>query len=105
MMIVFCTFPDLEKTRAVGAAIIETGLAACVNLVTGVESIYRWEGKVHQEPEVLGIFKVKSEGFGELEAALHLKHPYDVPEIVGIHTDSVAENYLKWVRSTGDSTS
>jgi periplasmic divalent cation tolerance protein len=103
MMIVLCTFPDMEKAREIGTAMVSEGLAACVNLLPGVESIYRWEGRVQQEQEVLAMFKLKSEGFAKLEAALNAKHPYEVPEVVGIHADSVSEKYMKWVGSANGS--
>lgn len=101
MMIVLCTFSGPEVARAVGTEIVADGLAACVNLLPGVESIYRWEAKIQQEQEVLAIFKVKSEGFITLKNALNERHPYEVPEIVGIHTDVVSEKYLEWVRASG----
>lgn len=97
MMVVFCTFPSVEKAREVAGEIISEGLAACVNILPGVESIYRWEGEIQNESEVLGLFKVASEGFQELEEAILVKHPYDSPEIVGISADKVTGKYLEWV--------
>ena len=97
MMVVFCTFPDQEKAREVSHEIISEGLAACVNVLPGVESIYQWNGEVKTDSEVLAIFKVGSENFSKLEKAILEKHPYDTPEIVGIAADKVEERYLKWV--------
>ena len=97
MMVVLCTFPDVEKARAVCAEIISEKFAACVNILPGVESIYVWEGKVQRDAEVLAIFKVKTEGFEKLEQAILSKHPYDTPEIVGIAADKVEKRYLNWV--------
>lgn len=99
MRIVLCTFPDAETARHIAKEIVSENLAACVNLVPGVESIYRWEGKIEQASEVLAIFKVATAGFKNLEKALLEKHPYDVPEIIGIVADEVSEGYLKWVNS------
>lgn len=97
MMLVFCTFPDMEKAREIGSGIISEGLAACVNLVPQVESIYLWEGKIQSENEVLAIFKLRSDGFDVLEKILSERHPYEVPEIVGVTADSVNGGYLDWV--------
>ncbi len=97
MMVVFCTFPDVEKARELAGRMIEQGLAACVNLLSGVESIYKWEGRVQRDAEALAIFKVASAGFSELEKAILVSHPYDSPEIVGITADKVEETYLDWV--------
>jgi periplasmic divalent cation tolerance protein len=97
MLIVLCTFPDQDTARSISKEIISENLAACVNLVPGVESIYRWEGKIKQAAEVLGIFKVAVNGFKNLKNSLLEKHPYDTPEIIGIAPDQVSEGYLKWV--------
>lgn len=101
IMLVFCTFPDLEKAREVAGEIISDGLAACVNILPGVESIYTWEGKVQRDSEVLAIFKVATAGFEKLEQAILSKHPYEAPEIVGIVADRVERTYLSWVVSGG----
>lgn len=97
MLIVLCTFPDVETARRICSEIISDNLAACVNLIPGVESIYRWEEKIEQASEVLAIFKVAAKGFKKLETNLLDKHPYDTPEIVGIAPHQVSEGYLKWV--------
>lgn len=97
MLVVLCTFPDQETARRISKEIISENLAACVNLVPGVESIYRWEGKIEQASEVLAIFKVAADGFKGLENELLEKHPYETPEIIGIAPDQVTEGYLNWV--------
>ncbi len=97
MFIVLCTFPDVETARQISTEIISSNLAVCVNLIPGVESIYRWEGKIEQASEMLAIFKVTAAEFKELENALLEKHPYDTPEIIAISPDQVSEGYLKWV--------
>lgn len=98
MRVVFCTFPDLEKARQIGTLVVEKQLAACVNLLPGVESVYRWEGKVEVGREVLGIFKTTREALRELERVLLEEHPYEVPEVVALKVEEVAERYGKWVR-------
>ena len=102
MMVVFCSFPSLDNAREIGREIISEGLAACVNLLPHVESIYRWEGQIQQEPEVLAIFKVSSGAYARLEAALLSKHPYEVPEVVGVSAEAVSAGYLAWVQKTAD---
>ncbi len=101
MRVVLCTFPDAEKAREVASEIVSEELAACVNLIPQVESIYRWEGEIQRDTEVLAIFKVASERYDELERAILAKHPYDTPEIVGISADRVEKNYLLWVLAGG----
>ena len=76
---------------------MERQLAACVNLVPAVESIYRWEGKIETASEVLAIFKTTRAVFPAFQQALTELHPYEVPEIIAISTDQVSEPYRKWV--------
>jgi periplasmic divalent cation tolerance protein len=97
MMLVLCTFPDLEKARQIGTALVERQLAACVNLLPRVESIYRWNGRIEQATEVLGVFKTASAGYPALAEALAALHPYEVPEIVALQPQAVADSYLAWL--------
>jgi periplasmic divalent cation tolerance protein len=97
LLIVVCTFPNLETARQVGTALVERQLAACVNLLPAVESIYRWQGRVERAPEVLGVIKTTRAAYPRLAAALTEMHPYEVPEIVACHPAAVAESYLAWV--------
>ena len=97
MILVLCTFPDLEQARQIGTALVERQLVACVNLLPGVQSIYRWNGKVEQAAEVLGVFKTASGLFPALAQALAELHPYEVPEIVALQPESVAPSYLAWL--------
>lgn len=95
--IVLCTFPDAAVARQIGTVLVERQLAACVNLIAGVESVYRWQGKVESAAEVLAVFKTSAAVSPEFEAALAALHPYDVPEIVAIEPASVAQNYAAWL--------
>lgn len=76
---------------------IERQLAACVNFIPAVESIYRWLGHVETAGEVLAIFKTSAESFPEFEQALGELHPYEVPEIIAIEPAAVSANYASWV--------
>jgi len=98
LLIVLCTFPDMAKARETGTALVESQLAACVNLVPAIESIYRWEGKVESASEVLAIFKTTSAAWPRFESHLRERHPYDVPEIVALRPDQAAPAYAHWVR-------
>lgn len=93
--LVFCTFPDPEKARQIGAALVERQVAACVNLLPSVESVYRWQGKVEQAQEVLAV--IKTSRYAALEAAILELHPYDVPEILGVPVEAGLPSYLAWV--------
>lgn len=95
--LVLVTFPDLEKARHVGTSLIESQLAACVNLLPSVESIYRWQGQVEQASEVLAVFKTTAAALAEFEVKLAALHPYEVPEIIALKPEHVAESYERWV--------
>lgn len=97
MLLVFCTFPDAGTARQIGTVLVEKQLVACVNLLPGVESIYRWEGTVETAAEVLAIFKTTAETYPLMKETLSELHPYDVPEIVAVKPEDVAESYARWV--------
>ncbi|RYD29400.1 MAG: divalent-cation tolerance protein CutA [Verrucomicrobiaceae bacterium] len=97
LLLVISTFPDEEKARQIGTLLVEKQLAACVNLLPGLTSIYRWQGKVESAREVLAIFKTTAAGFPALRDELLSLHPYDVPEVVGLRMEDVSEAYGRWI--------
>ena len=103
VQVVLCSFPDLPKARHIGTLMIEKQLVACVNLIPEVESLFRWEGKITAEKEVLGIFKTTSERLLALEKELGALHPYDIHEFLVLPVDSGSKAYLNWVRSATQS--
>ena len=94
-IVVLCTFPDIEQARQIGAALVERQVAACVNILPGVESIYRWEGKVERAGEVLAL--IKTARYADLEAAIEELHPYEVPEIIALPIAAGLPAYLHWL--------
>lgn len=105
LRVVLCTFPDAESARQIGTSLVEKQLAACVNLIPGVESIYRWQGQIESAPEVLAVFKTTAAAFPAFAAALAALHPYEIPEIVALEPSSVADSYLDWcMRSVTEAT-
>lgn len=95
--LILCTFPDSEQARQIGTALVERQLAACVNLIPAVESIYRWQGAVETATEVLAIFKTTAAAFPAFAIALTELHPYEVPEIIALTPDQIAAPYRDWV--------
>jgi periplasmic divalent cation tolerance protein len=95
--LVFCTFPSIESARQIGTALVEKQLAACVNLIPGVESIYRWQGTLEDEIETLAIFKTTGKVYPAFAKSLAELHPFEVPEIVAVEPAAVAETYAAWV--------
>ena len=97
-VVVLCTFPDLDQARQIGAALVERQVAACVNLLPGVESIYRWQGKVERAGEVLAV--IKTTRYPDLEAAIKDLHPYEVPEILALPVAAGLPAYLGWLEES-----
>ncbi|RYD26684.1 MAG: divalent-cation tolerance protein CutA, partial [Verrucomicrobiaceae bacterium] len=77
VLVILCTFPDSGQARQIGTLLVEKQLAACVNLLPAVESIYRWEGKTETATEVLAIFKTTEAAYPAFERALITLHPYE----------------------------
>ena len=97
VLLVFCTFPDAETAAAVTRTLVEEKLAACGNIVPGVRSIYAWEGRIEDAPEVLVLFKTAGPAYAKLEKRLLKLHPYDTPEIVALEAGAAAKAYAAWV--------
>ena len=95
--LILCTFPDAESARQIGTLLIEKQLAACVNLIPAVESIYCWKGKTESSTEIMAIFKTQASAWTDFKHALDELHPYDVPEIISIEPNDIAETYADWV--------
>ena len=99
VQVVLVTAPDSEVAVKLARALVEAGLAACVNVVEGVRSIYRWEGEVRDEREVLLVIKTRRERSDELAARVRELHPYDVPEVLALPVVGGSRPYLDWVRA------
>ena len=92
------TAPDLETATGIARALVEERLVACVNLVPGVRSIYRWEGKVEDDAEVLLVVKTRADRAGSLVDRVAELHPYELPEVVMLPAVGGSLAYLDWVR-------
>ena len=95
--VVLITAPDMEVARGLARALVEEGLAACANLVPGVTSVYRWEGELCEDAEVLLVVKAPAERLEALAARVDALHPYDVPELVALEPAAVEARYLAWL--------
>ncbi len=96
-VVVLLTGPDLETMGRLGETLVNERLAACVNLVPGLISVYRWQGAVEQAHEVLAIVKTTSDLVRALERKVGELHPYDVPEVIVLPVTGGSAKYLDWV--------
>ncbi|AWN14356.1 divalent-cation tolerance protein CutA [Salinisphaera sp. LB1] len=95
--VVYVTTPDVETARAIAAALIEHHEAACVNIVSGVESVYRWQGRVEIDAEWLLVIKTRAGRLAAIDARLAELHPDDVPERIALPIVDGAPAYMSWL--------
>lgn len=99
-LIVFSTFPDMETARRIGRILIEEKLAACVNLISKVESIYQWKAEVESATEVLAVIKTVQGKYIRLEARIGELHPYELPEVMALSIQGGSLPYLNWLEQS-----
>ncbi len=96
-IVVLVNLPDLATAEKLARRLVESGLAACVNIFPMMTSIYRWQGNVEQTNEVTALVKTTRTRYEELEAAVTELHPYDVPEIIALPIVAGLPAYLHWL--------
>ena len=101
-MTVFITAPTEEEAAKISRTIVEERLAACVNIIRPVRSIYRWQGRLEDEQEVLMIVKTKKSLFERLQGRVKELHSYAVPEIIGLPVTEGSKEYLDWLGQETD---
>jgi periplasmic divalent cation tolerance protein len=97
MHLIYMTAPDAATATTIARALVDERLAACCNIISGVRSVYRWEGAVEESDEVLVIIKSTPEMFDKLRDRVQQLHPYDVPELIAHPITHGSEPYIKWV--------
>uniref|UniRef100_A0A8D2PUF6 Protein CutA n=1 Tax=Zosterops lateralis melanops TaxID=1220523 RepID=A0A8D2PUF6_ZOSLA len=98
----FVTCPNQSVATELARALVQQRLAACVNIVPGITSVYTWQGKLEEDSEVLLMIKTRSSRVPELTEYVRSHHPYEVPEVVALPVAQGNPPYLRWV---GDSVS
>jgi periplasmic divalent cation tolerance protein len=96
-IVVLVTAPPGELARTIARRLVDARLAACVNIVTSVESIYRWEGQRCEEAEWLLVIKTRRPLFDRVAAEVKSLHNYTIPEVVALPIVAGSEDYLRWV--------
>jgi len=97
VVVVLVTGPDPATLEAISRRIVGERLAACVNLIPGVRSVYRWEGDVHQDAETLAVVKTTRSALEPLRERILELHPYDVPEFLALPVEAGSEGYVAWI--------
>jgi periplasmic divalent cation tolerance protein len=96
-IVALTTVGTQDDADRIARALVERGLAACVNVVPGLISTYRWKGAVQREGELLLVIKTRAERFEALREALLALHPYEVPELIALPIEAGHAPYLAWL--------
>ena len=96
-IIVLCTCPDGDTAGRLAHGLVEQGLAACVNVLDSVRSIYRWQGETTEDLEVLLVIKAPAAHYERLEQSIVASHPYELPEIIAVPIKRGLKQYLQWI--------
>ena len=97
--IILSTAGSEEEARKIAHTLVERGLAACVNIIPQIESIYRWQGKIEESREWLLLIKTSAENFPGVRDAIRELHSYDLPECIAINIADGSAEYLQWIQS------
>lgn len=96
-ILVFLTHPEKTAAKILAHKIVESQCGACVQILDGITSIYKWNNVIEENTEVMMIVKTFAHQFSRLQTLIIENHPYNVPEIVSIKMENVSEDYLKWM--------
>ena len=92
-----CTVPDRDTATRIAEALVTEQLAACVNIIPAIQSVYRWEGAIEHDEELLLLIKTSAAIWPRLEARILALHPYELPEIISVRIQDGNDNYLNWI--------
>jgi periplasmic divalent cation tolerance protein len=103
--LVLCTCPEGESAVSLAESLVEARLAACVNILPDVQSVYRWQGKIARDAERLLLIKTETAVFAALKEHILVRHPYETPEIIAVPIIDASPDYLDWISAClyGDS--
>jgi periplasmic divalent cation tolerance protein len=96
-LVVLCTCPDLASAERIAETLVGERLAACVNILPGLTSIYRWENQTQRDTELLLLIKTQQTVYSRLEARIRELHPYQIPEIIALPIQAGSAAYLDWI--------
>jgi periplasmic divalent cation tolerance protein len=97
ILIVMTNLPNAQAAEAIASTLVKSRLAACVNLLPAVQSVYRWQGKVERATEVTLLIKTTQRHYAALEAAIRAAHPYELPEVIALPVTTGLPSYLQWI--------
>lgn len=96
-IIIYCTVPNKKEGKEIATALVSKKLAACVNMIDKMESVFSWDGEMCEEKELLLMIKTKKQLFTDVRLVIQSLHSYTVPEVIAIPITDADETYLKWI--------
>ncbi len=96
-ILVMCTVESPKQAKQIGGELVRENLAACVNIIPKLTSIYSWDGKISEDDETLMLIKTKSSLFDKVRARITEMHTYDLPEIISFDITNANKSYLNWI--------
>ena len=100
LQLVLCTVPDHDTAEKIADTLVTERLAACVNIVPGVTSIYRWKDAIERDQELLLLIKTSLTAWSRLEERIRGLHPYELPEIIAVSLNKGQADYLTWLKNS-----
>lgn len=97
--LIYCTCPNQESAQQIAQRLISDRLAACVNMLPGVSSVYEWQGQIETAQEHLLLIKSPKAHYAAIEAVIKALHPYELPEIIAVAIETGSAEYLQWIDS------
>jgi periplasmic divalent cation tolerance protein len=97
--LILCTCPDQNSAETIAKQLVSQQLAACVNIMPGLTSVYQWQGEIETAQEHLLMIKSQQQQFAAIETAIKAIHPYQLPEIIAVAIEQGSADYLKWIDS------
>jgi len=99
-IVILVTTKDKKEAQKIARALLEEKLIACANIISGVDSMFWWQGKIDSSKEVLLVLKSKKNNFNKISIAVKKSHSYQTPEIIALPIINGSEDYLKWINSS-----
>jgi periplasmic divalent cation tolerance protein len=100
LQLVLCTVPNRECAEQIAEALVAEQLAACVNIIPGIASVYRWKGGMEKDEELLLLIKTSQSTYESLEQRIRALHPYELPEIIAVSLQAGQKDYIKWIENS-----
>ncbi len=97
IIVIYCTVPNKKIAKDITKILMKHKLAACVNMIENIKSVFSWDGEVCEEKEILMMIKTRRSNYGKIKLVIEDLHPYTVPEVIALPIIDCSEDYLKWL--------